>query len=236
MRTFLYHVYPAVDNDVWRWTLKLFKQHLHFFDRVIVGIAQDGGTVPAREVSLCLREHPNIELVIADNDRFRGEIVTMIPMLEMAESLGQDDLIFYAHAKGVSHTGPKAESIRNWVRCMYLFNFRMDYVSGLLIDHDCVGAFQRGGLADVRRLRSQHGWHYSGNFWWIKSRVLFSADWPRYLRGKRHAAENLLGQVVPVEKAACSGGLGRFPLYHLPSWSPPHGRIFKALASFGCGA
>ncbi len=229
-RNLIYHLYPAA-GSVWLWNLRLMMDRLHLFDRVIVGVAEESGSVPPATISYYLRDHKNVEFVIARNDPKRGELTTLPAMLEMVKSDRQDEYTFYAHAKGVSHTGSRLEAVQNWTSTMWELNFNMAYVDNLLRTHACVGAFRRGGEDDPGFVGNKHGWHYSGNFWWAKHSELFRLPWRRHLRGRRHAAENFLGELFPVEMAGCVGPVGVFPLYSAKAWKPPHGRIYKALYS-----
>lgn len=205
---------------------------LHYFDRVIVGVAEEPGGVPAAVISHHLRQHKNIEFVIAQNNPRKGELTTMPTMLEMVESTNPDELTFYAHAKGVSHTGAKLRAVQSWTRAMWELNFHTDYVRSLLSNRACVGAFQRGGDDDPGFVGNDYGWHYSGNFWWVRHSELFKLEWRKPLKGRRHAAENFLGSMFPMMAAGCVGPRGPYPLYSARAWDPPHGRIYKAFRGF----
>lgn len=228
-RNLLYHIYPAAGSN-WLWNLRLMIARLHHFDRVIVGVAEEPGGVPASTISYHLRDYKDIEFVIARNNPKLGELTTMPVMLEMVNSDRSDDFTFYAHAKGVSHTGPKLEAVQSWTVAMWDLNFRTNFVNSLLEYHACVGAFQRGGAEDKGTIYNTYGWHYSGNFWWVKHSELFCLDWRRYLRARqRHAAENFLGYLFPIEKAACVGPRGPYPLYSPRAWDAPNGVIYRAM-------
>lgn len=228
-RNLLYHVYASAENDVWRWNLDFLKQHLHYFDRAIVGVATDSRSIPAAKISQYLADYPDIEFVLARNEPGQGELTTMPTMLEMVSSLREDESTFYAHAKGVSHHGRKLQAVQSWVSAMYELNFPAGRIDRLLRNYSCAGAFQRGGIDDIGPIGNEHGWHYSGNFWWVKHSALFALDWRPKLKGKRHAAENFLGELFPIEQAVCTGMCGPYPLYSARDWSKPHGSIYRAL-------
>ncbi len=234
-RNLLYHIYPSSSNDVWKWNISLVKQYFDHFDRIIVGIATDGNSDSYIDVSKELSDYPNIELVLAKNVEDKGELTTMPTMLEMVESLKDDEITFYAHAKGVSYSGERLWAVKRWTEAMYYFAFRdIEFIDSIMMQYACAGSFQRGGWSDIKHIQNRYGWHYSGNFWWINHRAFFQTNWKYSPRRGRHDAESLLGNLFKVREAFCLGINGPFPLYNSREWKPPHGIIFKAMqASVG---
>jgi hypothetical protein len=222
----LYHVYPCAKNDTWLWNLHHIRNHFDLFDRVIIGVAQDDMSAPLVALKQLLVGSPNVELLLSENNRAHGELTTLPYMLDLVKSDRSDEATFYAHAKGVSHSGPRLMAVKQWTKAMLDFNLDMKKVEPLLAVNSCVGTFKRSGIGIVS---NKFNWHYSGNFWWVNHAALFGLDWRSRLVGRRHAAESFLGWLFPSGQAACNGASGVLPLYSLRAWSAPNGRNYLAV-------
>jgi hypothetical protein len=54
-------------------------------------------------------------------------------------------------------------------------------------------------------------------------------NWTRAMWNLNFHTENFLGDLFPLEMAACVGPRGALPLYSHRAWEPPHGRIYEAI-------
>jgi len=130
---------------------------------------------------------------------------------EVVDKLGEDDLVFFAHSKGVSDLDRKTiEQTTTWVSALYYQSlshlhggyddivhylekepFKMSYGS-LMVQ-----------FTYHPHINSKYEWYYAGTFFWINSKKL-----KRYIRNNnitlpemsnRYYSENFLGDIFPIK-------------------------------------
>ena len=142
-----------------------------------------------------------------------GEVPTF--KKEVVDRLGQDDLVFFAHTKGVTdvkrhHMDP--EGVYNVICGLYYFslvnarrdNGVMDEITNdLQISTDVIsyGSFMTEFRYEAH-LKNMYEWYYAGTFFWINSKRLKQyihinrIETPEII--DRYYAENFLGNIYPI--------------------------------------
>jgi len=158
------HMWPL--KQYWRWHAKLWRELAETINgRCVVGIVTDDNTAPIEEVQAALGDR--FELFVAtntpqgENPTFR-ELQNRIPQ-------GQNDVLIYAHAKGVREHTAASESVRIWTECMYetvVFN-TAKVVHKLVEGYKCFGSFRSFGNVPLAPVNN---WHYSGTFFAVRAK------------------------------------------------------------------
>lgn len=191
-RNLYYHLYP-VEGPLWAWHVDRLLRHADVFNgKKLVVVATDRRTAPFAAVKRRLAGL-GARVLKVPNDPARGEAAHFVRGLELLRSAREDELTFYAHAKGVTHTGLKSLVMQTWSDAMYEMNLSaVPAVESLLRERSAAGCFRQ----EVPHAGSW--WHYSGTFFWFKHSAVFSRDWTRLGAG-RYGVEGWLGRHVPVE-------------------------------------
>jgi hypothetical protein len=187
---------------------KLSRYLNHFNGRMIVTIAEGDNCVPKEDVISEFPSRFDIEFLFAQNDKSVGETPHFIKMAKMVESQNEDEITFYAHAKGVSYPNPSS-AIRIWCDKMYYHNLAdMGFTEHIFsLGYDSMGCFRRIS----RRLGKDRGkiWHFSGTFFWFRHSAVFKNEWKDAIRNDcRWGVEGFLGKMMPMEKSFCVYGAG----------------------------
>ena len=158
------HMWPL--KQYWRWHAKLWRELAETINgRCVVGIVTDDNTAPIEEVQAALGDR--FELFVSvntpqgENPTFR-ELQNRIPQ-------GQNDVLIYAHAKGVREHTAASEPVRIWTECMYetvVFN-TTKVVHKLSEGYKCFGSFRSFGSVPLTPVNS---WHYSGTFFAVRAK------------------------------------------------------------------
>lgn len=193
-RNLYFYLYP-VSGSLWDWHLDQLRRHARAFNgKKVVVVATDARTAPLAAVKRRLAGF-GARLLQVPNDPARGEAASFAKGLGLLRSLGDDELTFYAHGKGVTHGGLKSLVMQAWSEAMYALNLsNVRAVERLMADHAAVGCFRQ----EVPHGGS--GWHFSGTFFWFKHAALFARDWRDLGRG-RYGVEGWLGRHVPLEES-----------------------------------
>jgi len=104
IKNLLYFIYP-VEGSMLHFNLNRLSRYLgHFNGRRIILAVQDHDTLNEIELRHILNLHglSNYELVFRPNDPEKWESPHFRTLLGMVESKNQDEISFYAHAKGTS--------------------------------------------------------------------------------------------------------------------------------------
>lgn len=186
-RNLLYYLYPRT-SSVWRWHIEQLQKYWGAFNgRKIIVIAADQHTKASQKV-LPVLAPLNAELVWVNNDPALGETKHFLEKLSLLESRDPQEATFYAHAKGVTQTGPWLAGAVSWSKGMYDLNLgNISAVEKALSLHSAVGCF--------KHLMNHGGarWHYSGTFFWFKHSTLFSRNW-RSIEQSRFGVEGYIGR------------------------------------------
>lgn len=176
-RHLLFHLYPfRAGEPVWRWHAEQLRRHVGLFNgRRILALALDGQTSQAAVVREAFAGIFD-EVIEVVNDPALREVATFAELFSRVQSMDPSDAILYAHGKGVTRYGNLAA--RRWTELLYEMNVeRWAEAQGLLQRHPVVGSFKKIGQGWPSE-ESLSDWHYSGSWFWVRSRDLFGQmDW-----------------------------------------------------------
>lgn len=166
-RHLIYHVWPSNLSDAWRFNVHELLQRIDQFDGTrSIAIATGPGAATAEEVQTAFAGVRIDNWIIVPNDPKLGEVASFSKLLA---TLPRDGITFYAHAKGTSYTpGSERHHVALlWAQMMYrvLLDGAKD-VTPVLDRYPVAGMLKRLGKAHWRQ---KVGWHYTGNFWWIRN-------------------------------------------------------------------
>lgn len=173
-RHLIYHVWPVRGKGVWQWNLDQILKRIDLFNgRRLIGVVTDDSTDPPEAVMDYLAGH-NFESIVLPNDPKLGEVVTFLPMLSRLRSVDRNEVIFYAHAKGMKTSHPPITSppaiVHRWAEAMYeLCLDDWPRVETALVGHGFAGNFMRNF--------GPNNLNYSGTFFWLRSAHVFSRKW-----------------------------------------------------------
>jgi len=170
------------------------------------------------------------ELLPCANMKEMREVVAWLPCLERLLDSSPRDCIFSAHAKGVTHFNDPV--ILKWINEMYEIN--LDYwpaVEEALTRGAMCGAFRRTGkfprIAHVDGEQSDYErWHYSGTFYWMRSKDLFARNW-RNMDWTWYGTESYPGVQFSPEQCQCLVGDNCGDLYQPETWDQLQPEIDK---------
>lgn len=159
---------------------------------------------------------PDAKFVFLDNDPVLREAKYFYN--EIATKLGgfnEDDVIFWAHAKGKFSTYKPRHLVNMWVNLMYFGNLAsVKGIDEFMANQDrfCLGTL----FWDTTntKLREDYDnqrfhWHYSGTFFWFKPRKIdeyIKQNNIQIPENNHWFAECFLGNVVPQEKVMYTYG------------------------------
>jgi hypothetical protein len=173
-RNLIYHVWP-VRGSTWRWNLDELVRRIDLFNgRRVIGIVCDERSEDAAAVQSHLEGH-GCEFVVMRNDA-RGESATFAAMLERVASGADDEVSFYAHAKGVKYEPKLPRSVKRWAEVQYAVTLDDWLAVREQLDRFAMtGIFRKHGrFANHQNLGD---WHYSGTFFWMRHASVFARDW-----------------------------------------------------------
>lgn len=149
------------------------QEYAHIFDEIVFVVTMDDTDNielinDVKEKIIKLFTKGQITIRIEKNSKLR-EAVTFYK--EVAERLGKDDLVFFAHNKGITNINKdNKESIYYWIYGLYFYSLNfMDDVERVLIGDNGIsyGAFPcQCNLNECIKYK----WMYSGNFYWLNSK------------------------------------------------------------------
>jgi SAM-dependent methyltransferase len=165
---FVAHLWPKPDR--WRW-------HVEHWNRVaesingqsIVYVATDPSTDEFETVTAMLS--PNFEAVHVRNNA-AGESPSFRDALKRIPS-GPDDVLLYAHGKGMQDHTFASPAVRLWTELMYetVIHNRGRIEQKLSEGYRSFGSFRAFGRAP---LAPKHRWHYAGTFFAIRMKHVTS--------------------------------------------------------------
>lgn len=168
-RNLYYFVCPL--RDAWRWNIDRLLSFWDIFSgKKLVSIVEGPGLEKPEKVME--RFGPDVEFMVSENCPVLCETKTFIRGLERLQSQDPKEITFYAHAKGVRHEGEDLVKVKRWADSMYVLNLSSpELVDRLMLRYHALGCYRQ----DYPYGGSQ--WHYSGTFYWLKHRELFSRNW-----------------------------------------------------------
>ena len=141
----------------------------------------------------------NINFSIIDNNEFRESRVFYD---KVATQLGNNELVFFAHNKGVSNVSKYDErQIYAWVCGMYYYSLNfMQEVNYQLVERKffSYGSFLTKN--DEPERYNKYGWYYVGTFFWINCKKLYQYmtmhGIPVPVLADRYYDEEFLGNII----------------------------------------
>lgn len=166
-RHLCYHLWPAKDNNAWRWNLdQLVKRWEVFNGRKIIAVATDQNSHSLAEVQTFLNR-ADVEWLEIPNDTVLGQVVTWVPLWEKLNEKRPGHATFYAHGKGTSHRGRSRNIVTlRWAKAMYEVN--LDYLP--LLEK----TLRRYTIAGIFRTNRAF---FSGNFYWVRNPEFYKKKW-----------------------------------------------------------
>lgn len=234
-RHLLYHLMPVTGTGIWQWNLDQLKNRISLFDgrKVIAIVTGDmpGGKLDPPDAVREYLDGCGFEFIEAANNPRLREVVTWPLLWDRLRDLAEtDDVVLYAHAKGVTRPWNPGVTVHPWTRLMYAT--LLDYwpvVSRILGQYPLAGSFLKAG----RGFRgSKSGWHYSGSFFWGRLRDLFQDDRLRQIDLAWWGNESWPGRHFSTADAGCVFFDGRVPALDLYSPSYFNDRILPAFRSW----
>jgi len=198
VRDLIMHVYPVEGNGAWQRNIGHILKRIHLFNgKRICAIATTrpgiGLPTAVREqfpyldsrgsmakldspesVEAVLRPH-GFEFIRVPNNPNLGEVTSFPLLLEKIESQDPDRVFLYCHAKGTSRPSSHGSHLHEWTDILY--ETLLDYwpvVEWELKHHPLAGTFKKSGRGFDG---SESRWHYSGAFFWARSKNVFSRNW-----------------------------------------------------------
>jgi len=175
-RNLIYYIYPLANNGMWKWNVEnLIRRIDQFNGKRFIGIAMDDKCSPLDEVMAAFDgEIPKENFIVKENSHSLGEVNLFSSLLEKVESLDENEITFYGHAKGVACVGDR----KNWGDAMY--RTCLDYPE--IVDHSLqenliTGTFKKHGGFTTMIIPPEEDWHYSGTFFWFRNKAVFSRKW-----------------------------------------------------------
>lgn len=173
-KNLLCHCWPNGNN--WRKHVEYLRPVADQFERKIMGVAVGPGTADLSEVKQ--EFGPDWEyLEFANNPKLR-EVLTYREMIQLVESIDENEVTFCIHTKGAQDRTARQNHINWWIRAMYetvVYNWETvlsEFEQGFAI----AGSFRRFGA----HFRTRYGWHYSGTFYAFRNAAAFSDGIPEY--------------------------------------------------------
>ena len=181
VRHLTYHMFPVRSSQAVEWNIDQLHQRWHLFNGIrVLGVNISEATYAPDDLLQMFRSL-GIEwdhVIVRDNNPGLGEVMTWIPSIGMLtpESASDREIVFSAHAKGVKYSGNEMPAvIRDWSSVMYSVNLDdWKRVQQSLEWFAATGAFR------VRYPKCdgcQHGWFYSGAFWWWRLADIAKHNW-----------------------------------------------------------
>lgn len=190
-RHLLFYLYPKF-RSCWEWHIeRLAKYSSVFTGRRVIMAALDKDSESKDTVERAV-EKVAATVMYVDNLPAMAESAHLSAGLQ--QFAGEAGNLFYAHAKGVTHTW-YLHNVLAWADGMYLLNLEdPELIDRLLTRYKAVGAF---------RLTGWHGgahWHYSGSFFWLRLNAALQAQVLPQMPD-RYSVEGFPGRAVSFEES-----------------------------------
>ncbi len=188
------HLWPIRGN--WEWHVDRWNEVAERIEgRCVVGISdcRDCGIVSIDEVRERLSDR--FEIVVVQNSK-EGENPTFRHLQQMIPH-GDNDILIYAHGKGVRPHTAASESVRVWTEIMYetvVYN-HSEIIRRMAEGYRSFGSFRTFGDAP---LSPRHRWHYSGTFFAVRAKYLTGEVKPEY-----GGVEAWCGDHIPASLSWC---------------------------------
>jgi hypothetical protein len=179
--------------------LSLLERYKSIFDgEKVIYIATDDEVTNESEMIyksyFSFLENSNIKIVKNHPDNRESEYFIQ-QLSDLKELADEDSITFYAHTKGGTYNSN--DNVLRWITSMYFFNLEQENlltVEKFMIDDKAFsGIFRVDKIWDPWVLSN---WHYSGTFFWMNNRLIFSKNWNEFEKG-RFSVEAYPGYLFP---------------------------------------
>lgn len=191
-RNLYYFVCPA--GTLWRWNIERLKEFWNIFNgRKLISIVYGPGLEKTEEAMKCFTA--DAEFMVSENCPLLCETKTFVRGLSRLKSDDPEEVTFYAHAKGGRQAEESLANVQRWVDSMYVLNLSSpELVDRLMLQYSSLGCYRQ----DYSYRGSR--WHYSGTFYWLKHRDLFSRNWTD-IEPTKFGSEGYPGRHFKIEES-----------------------------------
>lgn len=180
VRHLLFHMWPVKEPPVWRWHVEQLKRYAPLFNgKRILACVTDGQSERIDTIKTAVAGLFDDVIELPNNPSLR-EVATFEPLFSRVVSLSPRDAILWAHSKGTMRRNTSSP-VRRWAELQYELYMDWPRVGPLLQRYPTVGAFKKIGRGFTE---SRSDWHYSGSWFWVRSRDLFAQ--PNWREIDRH--------------------------------------------------
>lgn len=209
VRDCLYHVYPLASGArIWRRCLSMLLARASLFTgKRVISCMTGPGLESPNEVWRMAKGH-GFDVESLPNDPKLRETVTL---LELLPDFATDDpgrALFVGHAKGVTRPDDDGVTCHPWsVLCHELTLDYWPLAESHLRRWPVTGPFKKVGRGFKG---SRSAWHYSGGFYWLRSREFFALEPAAWQTTDRRwfGSESSVGVWFRPEEAGCLFGAG----------------------------
>lgn len=217
------HVLPVRDNGAWQRNVEVIRENRDLFDGIkVIAIATNArGTMHRLDKPEVVKDAfgDGFEFLEIPNDRRLREVASFIPLMKrIRDNNTPDDVTFFCHAKGCTHSADSDHPISKWREAMYEACLHWPGVDVALREFSIAGSFRR--VTPLGRAL----WHYSGTFYWFKNDATFSRRWWNICQAW-FGTESWPGVTFRKEESACLFFDNARDLYQTEEW----GRVETAL-------
>jgi len=189
------HLYPVTGR--WDWHAERWNEIASSINGLcIVGVATDATTDTIDDVRAKLSDRFQIIPMVNSTE---GEAPTF-RMLQERIPQGVDDVLLYAHGKGVTSKRDAVEAVRIWSEIMYetAIHNTDRVIEKMAEGYKSIGAFRmfRNGWNFATPVGH---WHYSGTFFAVRAKHLSG----RPVRSEYHGVESWCGDYMPANESWC---------------------------------
>lgn len=200
IRQLLYNCCPMESGStIWRANIAWLNKYKGAFNnRKLVIVRTGEGMEPLSAVQQSFEF--DVEFMELPNDPVIGESAGFISALEKFSSMRRDEVIFYAHTKGVSH--PSRNEDPAILRCVerwrdYLYHYCLHDIAAVelaLRRYSACGCLLSGVPGQPSK------WMFVGSFWWARCSSIFSNPKWREIGGWQ-GTELYLSNLFPIDRA-----------------------------------
>ena len=204
-RNVIMHIWPVKHHGGWQWNCDQLMRRADLFNgRRVIAIAKDSKADKPEVVQEYLRDFTD-EFIVLRNNPKRREVASFLPLMEAVQSVAVDEATFYCHSKGVRrNVAPDDPSwtVFKWTEAMYRTCLDHWETTGTLLRSSAMaGSFRRNG---IMHFPGNHGWHYSGTFYWFRHADVFcSSRWRELDPTPEYAVEFWPGRMFRHDQVAC---------------------------------
>ena len=209
IRNLIYHIWPtSLSKSCWMWAVDKLSEYIHVFNgKIVVAIAIENSDLESYKtdskeevVERFLSEDTmmgsrvkelglEIEFFCVKNYGHLRECTSFYKLLNKIESLDENEITFYCHAKGVRWQRAKfRRSEEVWTAYMLETNLSdIERVEDALSIKGCFGcilayeehrdSYEGESYFPKRAGNNAPGWFYDGTFFWFNNKKLFSKNW-----------------------------------------------------------